>query len=336
MVGRKIRNKSYIVTIFVVILVIIVGLEWMKNQSNEDAQELSTIKIWAIQLQDANPRIIAASGFGLVVIDYSKDGLEEGRYSPEEIQKIKDNGVIPIAYLSIGEAEDYRFYWDEEWNTSTPEWVGKENPEWKGNYAVKYWDDNWKSILHNYLDKIIEQGFSGVYLDKIDEFEHWADPNNSEDEYLHDEEAAKRMINMILDIANYSRNRADGEFHIIPQNGERILEYDDGTLLNIISGWSGEDLFYDRTEKWSNEDMKWISENRISYLDMVLSKGKPVFSVGYVDDGSRYAGTNKERIDEYREKCLRKRYIPYAALSDRELDELNIIEVFSHECMHFA
>ena len=35
---------------------------------------------------------------------------------------------------------------------------------------------------------------------------------------------------------------------------------------------------------------------------------------------------NKERIDDYREKALSKGYIPYVAMSDRELDELNIIE----------
>ncbi len=34
------------------------------------------------------------------------------------------------------------------------------------------------------------------------------------------------------------------DFYIIPQNGERLLDYDNGTLLNIISGWAVEDLFY--------------------------------------------------------------------------------------------
>ena len=315
-------NKKCIIGISIVIIFIsiIISSGCMKVKG----QHLPSLKSWAIQLQNADPDEISHSGFELVVMDYSKDGSEQGKYSPEEIQKIKDAGIIPIAYLSIGEAEDYRFYWKEEWNTNPPDWLGKENPEW-GSYAVKYWDKEWKSILHCYLDKIIEQGFSGVYLDKVDEFEYWADTENGEDVHLREEDAAKRMIDLIIDIANYSRSKAGSDFYIIPQNGERILKYDNGTLINIISGWAAESLFYNGTKPWNNEDMNWILKNRIPYLDMVLSKGKPVFSVDYVDDGSGYHGINRERIDDYRKKALNRGYIPYVAISDRELDELNII-----------
>ncbi len=265
-------------------------------------------------------------GFELVVIDYSRDGSEQGEYSLEEIRKMKNSGIIPIAYLSVDEAENYRFYWKEEWYSNPPEWLGKENPEWEGNYAVRYWDEEWKAILHAYLDKIVEQGFSGVYLDKVDEFEYWADPNNGENEYLPENESAKRTIDLIIDIANYSRSKAGSNFYIIPQNGERILKYDNGTLINIISGWGVESIFYNTTERWNDEDMNLILENRLPYLDMVLSKGKPVFSVDYVDNGSGYLGTNKERIDDYRKDALNKGYIPYAAISYRALDELDIIK----------
>ena len=310
------------------------------NLKNGSEHHKLKVKNWAIQLQDADPNAIAASIFELVVIDYSRDGSDQGKYSQKEIQKMKDSGVIPIAYLSIGEAEDYRFYWKKEWYNNPPEWLGKENPEWEGDYAVKYWNKKWKAILHTYLDKIIEQGFSGVYLDKVDEFEYWANPNNGENEYFPEDETAKRMIDLIIDIANYSRSRVNGEFYIIPQNGERILKYDNGTLINIISGWGAEDLFYNGTKQWDNEDMNWILENRIPYLNMVLSKGKPVFSVDYVDDGSGHIGVNKERIDQYRKKALNRGYIPYAAISDRELDELNAIGGLNHggvnpECMRF-
>ena len=59
---------------------------------------------------------------------------------------------------------------------------------------------------------------------------------------------------------------------------------------------------------------------------MVRSLRKPVFSVDYVDDGSGYSGENKTRIDDYILKALNKTYLPYAARSDRELDELNVID----------
>ena len=41
-----------------------------------------------------------------------------------------------FAYLSLGEAEDYRFYWQPSWNSRKPAWLHGENPGWRGNYLV--------------------------------------------------------------------------------------------------------------------------------------------------------------------------------------------------------
>jgi len=59
--------------------------------------------------------------------------------------RIKANGGsrLIIAYLSIGEAEDYRYYWQTEWQTNLPPWLAEENPDWPGNYKVRYWDKDW-------------------------------------------------------------------------------------------------------------------------------------------------------------------------------------------------
>ena len=270
------------------------------------------IKSWAIQLQDADPDLIAKSNFSSIVMDYSRDGSEDERYTKEEIQKIKDAGIVPIAYISIGEAEDYRFYWKDEWFYNKPEWLDKENPEWEGNYAVKYWHEEWKRIVFQYLDKIIEQGFCGVYLDRVDAFESY---NKSE------KEMAIKMIDFIVEISDYCRNKTNGSFYIIPQNGERLLDYDDGRLLNVISAWAVEDLFYNGLKENPKDEVM----ERISYLDKILKAGKPVLSVDYVDDGSN-SKENLERIKDYRNKALKMGLMPYAALCDRELDELNVIE----------
>ncbi|HIP52684.1 MAG TPA: hypothetical protein EYH03_01555 [Chromatiales bacterium] len=84
---------------------------------------------------------------------------------------------LVIAYMSIGEAEDYRFYWRNEWKRKRPSWLGKENPRWKGNYKVRYWEKGWQSIIYDsrdaYLQKILDAGFDGVYLDIIDAFEYF-------------------------------------------------------------------------------------------------------------------------------------------------------------------
>ncbi|MBC8181468.1 endo alpha-1,4 polygalactosaminidase [candidate division KSB1 bacterium] len=93
--------------------------------------------------------------------------------------KFKQNGGsrLVLAYMSIGEAEDYRYYWQSGWKTGSPEWLLEENPNWEGNYKVSYWDKNWQNIIYgndnSYLKKIIDTGFDGVYLDIIDAFEYF-------------------------------------------------------------------------------------------------------------------------------------------------------------------
>ena len=93
--------------------------------------------------------------------------------------KVKKNGGsrLVISYMSIGEAEDYRFYWQTAWNSTKPEWIEAENPDWEGNYKVRYWETDWQNIIYGntaaYLDKILSSGFDGVYLDIIDAFEYF-------------------------------------------------------------------------------------------------------------------------------------------------------------------
>ena len=79
--------------------------------------------------------------------------------------------------MSIGEAEDYRYYWQSSWKIGSPDWIEKENPDWEGNYKVKYWEKGWQDIIYgnndSYLKKILDTGFDGVYLDIIDAFEYF-------------------------------------------------------------------------------------------------------------------------------------------------------------------
>lgn len=113
--------------------------------------------------------------YDLVILDAYFDGKP---LSPQDVRQVakKSNGErrLVFAYMSIGEAEDYRAYWQKSWSTKAPPWIERENPEWKGNYRVRYWDSAWRDILfgspQSYLDKIIAAGFDGVYLDTIDTF----------------------------------------------------------------------------------------------------------------------------------------------------------------------
>lgn len=101
----------------------------------------------------------------------------------ERLHRKRDGGRrLVLAYLSIGEAESYREYWQRAWTDAPPRWLGEENPDWTGNFKVRYWDPEWQAVILGdesaYLDRILTAGFDGAYLDIIDAFEHF----ESEDE----------------------------------------------------------------------------------------------------------------------------------------------------------
>jgi len=93
--------------------------------------------------------------------------------------KTKPSGSsrLVLAYMSIGEAEDYRYYWQSSWMNDPPSWLAEENSYWPGNYKVRYWMKEWQDIIFgndgSYTKKIIDAGFNGVYLDIIDAFEYF-------------------------------------------------------------------------------------------------------------------------------------------------------------------
>jgi Predicted extracellular endo alpha-1,4 polygalactosaminidase or related polysaccharide hydrolase len=114
----------------------------------------------------------------LIIDSYFTDGTA---FTPTDIIKLKrkKNGGrrLVISYMCIGEAENYRYYWKDEWKVNKPNWMGSENPDWPGNFKVKYWDPEWQQILfgndNSYIKKIADAGFDGAYLDIIDAFEYW-------------------------------------------------------------------------------------------------------------------------------------------------------------------
>lgn len=122
---------------------------------------------------------VIATNYDLLIMDlFFQDGTE---FTASEIARLKNkaNGGkrLLLCYMSIGEAEDYRYYWQESWNNNKPDWIAAENPDWEGNFKVKYWEEAWQEIIFgnddSYLKKILDAGFDGTYLDIIDAFEYF-------------------------------------------------------------------------------------------------------------------------------------------------------------------
>jgi len=115
---------------------------------------------------------VQATNYDLVLIDlYFNDQMLTAADVESLKEKANGGSRLVICYMSIGEAEDYRYYW----STVDKNLVCRENPDWKGNFAVKYWEADWKSVIYgneqSYLKKILDAGFNGVYLDIIEAYE---------------------------------------------------------------------------------------------------------------------------------------------------------------------
>ncbi len=241
---------------------------------------LADVRGWGYQLQMVDPDLVADSPYDLMVIDYSRDGTADLAFSRDEVAAMKrraDGGSrILLAYLSIGEAEDYRSYWRPAWQTSPPAWLGEENPDWPGNYAVHYWDSQWQGLIMGgpdaYLDRIINAGFDGVYLDRIDAFDV-PEPTLSRAMRM------QKMTEFVSAIATYAR-RVRPNFIVVGQNGEELLNY--AGYAATIDGVGKEDLFFGLGGDGA-PNSKGELRASLTPLQRFLASGKPVFLIEYLD-----------------------------------------------------
>jgi cysteinyl-tRNA synthetase len=277
------------------------------------ARLLAAAKSWGYQLQNLDPDTLAASPYDMLVIDYSRDGKAARALTPEQVDKIrvKPDGErrIVLAYLSIGEAETYRYYWKWYWGwffgVFAPRWLGGENREWPGNYGVRYWQEGWQKIIFGgedgYLERIVKAGFDGVYLDRVDEYVDMVKEKRN---------ARALMIAFVKALA--ARARAlKPEFLIVPQNAEALLA--DPSYRAIIDGLGKEDLLFGEDVNQQPNDPKSIASNVVR-LKLLTADRKPVFVVEYLDA--------PQEIERARKRLERYGFIPY--FTDRALDAMRI------------
>ena len=286
----------------------------------------NTINDFVYQLQEIDLAAIGDTQFDLAIIDYSEDGGESGRFSAEEIETLinsADGSKRVLAYMSIGEAENYRFYWEERWDadndgqpdTDAPTWLGASNPDWPGNYKVKYWEPEWQSIVYgtstSYLDKIIESGFDGVYLDIIDAYEFWGpDGESGEDR----ETAEQEMVEFVVKISEYAKNK-NSDFGIFPQNGAALGAYEE--YLNAVTGIGQEDIYYGYVgdgQKTSGN----VTKDLEGYLDVFKDAGKLVLTIDYPfscsEDEPCFNKKTRKKINIAYRKSRKKGYVPYCTV----------------------
>ena len=242
----------------------------------------------------------------LIVIDAAYDGTT--RWTKRELDAIRKGKAdrMVVCYLSVGEAEDYRPYWKAQWDAdkdgspdlNAPEFLNAENPDWEGNYKVKYWDPQWQEIILKEVQLIIEQGFDGVYLDIIDAFEFFEYDARSDDWIDHRPNPEtgntyrEDMVQWVSRIRKALNHGGESRW-LIPQNGEALVE--SKGYLGLIDAIGAEDIFTNGKRPQKKSEVHY----RLSFLNKVVEANKPVFVIEYARnqrakaaavDGAKAAG----------------------------------------------
>ena len=290
--------------------------------SNLPAIPLKAAKTWAYQIQGLEVAgavdALARSRYDLLVVeptrtDWSATASRQFD-TPAMVRKLKASQAgdgahrkLVLAYIDIGEAEGYRWYWrwTKGWKKGKPRpadlpaFITHLDPDgWADNFPVAYWDLTWKDILitgtntppdpsrpyRSTLDEVLQSGFDGVYLDWVEAYQDHPIRDAAKKAGV---DAEAEMIKLMGEIREYGRER-NPHFIVMQQNAADLLE-DHPELTNIVDGIGQEDTWYaGRADSdWDNpkgHDRR-VSENQthscLKRLQRFRATGKPVFTIDY-------------------------------------------------------
>lgn len=231
---------------------------------------------WSIQLQ-GDAQVLKKRNADVAVVD------------PDEVKnpgglKKKANGGkrAVLAYISVGESEDYRADVKGKGKTS---WATTKSTGWAGNRIVKYWDPEWKRIVKARVRKAMAAGYDGVYLDRIDAYEQVKAPSGSR----------KEMIKLVKEIAAEARGQ-NGNAAVAVQNAEELLN-DDG-YVDAIDAVGKEDLYHGVHHDGKRNAADGVRHST-KLLKKAKAKGKGVYVVEYVGGKTARSVKDEARKDGF-------------------------------------
>lgn len=230
----------------------------LSREASANRSMVMSAQSWSYQLT-GNMGNIRSSNADVVVVDADNSG------SAAQFKSKPGGGRrAAIAYLAVGEAEKWRPYWKSCCAGSQPSWLTYTTQGWAGNYAVKFWEPAWKSIVQSRVRDIFAKGYDGLYLDRIDTWEKFGN------------KAA--MIQFIKEISAQAR-AIKGDAAIIVQNGEELLDSD--AYLAAIDAIAKEDLFHGVRHDGSRNPATMVSGS-LQLLNRAKARGKKIFVVEYL------------------------------------------------------
>lgn len=285
------------------------------------ARRLEAVETWfyylAVDPDGGILQKVADSSYDMVVIDPVFTEAENPDFDMAAVVRELHGAAEPrlvIAYIDIGQAEEWRTYWQREWAIGNPDWIVATDPDgWEGNYPVAFWREEWQEIWlggDGYLQGLIDAGFDGVYLDWV---EAYSDEDVLEAAETDGVDARAEMVTWVSRIAAYGRGQDDG-FIVIAQNAAELAG--DEEYAMVIDAIAQEQVWFDggadseppgdcplpradadidsaayieslspecrkSYESFPESTLHTSSEEYITYLQAAQSKGLVIFTVDY-------------------------------------------------------
>jgi cysteinyl-tRNA synthetase len=276
--------------------------EGMPVHSPQEARRLNLrqARSWAYQIQGLEEEgavdALAHSDYDLIVLEpvRSLKGSEDFD-TAGMVARLHDEGKLVLAYVDVGEAEDYRRYWADDWiapsadEPGEPDFLITVDPAgWSGDYPVAFWDERWKDIViyadDSLMDMVLDDGFDGVYLDWIEAYQDETVAAAAEHLGI---DPAQEMVAFVQEIADYGRGRSES-FLVLPQNAAELAQ-EVPEYLDIIDGLGQEDLSFrgEADTEWGHPESGDIptspddQEYLLELFDLYLGAGLPLFCIDY-------------------------------------------------------
>jgi len=238
-----------------------------------------------MQNQDAGYSELSSLNFTVGVVDPDDSGL-----TTSQIATLNTQGKTMFSYLDVGEAENFRSYWQSSWDSHPPSFVLAPDQGSPGDYLVAFWNTTWQGIMVNYIQTLAKEGYNGVFMDMGDAYTYpavVAAYNHS------DGTIANAYADYIIKLANAAKE-INPNFKVMLNNGTGLLS--NANLVHAIDGFDVEQPTFNSTDT--------------ALIHNVIAAGKTVTAINYDSTTSQQAA--------FIAKAVGDGYVPFE--SDTALD----------------
>lgn len=252
----------------------------------------------------------------LVTESWNRDFDIRGLISDIKRSNVEKRGVEPLvlAYVNIGQAENWRWYWQKGWKPGSPEWIaGKDPSGWPGCYPVLFWHEEWQQIVIEIIEKTLAAGFDGIYMDWVEVFVERNVLSEAKAQGI--KETHELLFDFFEIIRTYAREESlnqNPDFLMIAQNASFLFERNPQRYVQLIDAIAIEGVWFSATGgmmSWddpkgfnipSNKIFPGSTEAVLDYLEIIRNY-MPVFNVEYAQniDGVDYASKAIEKSAEH-------------------------------------